>query len=146
MRSTLYSLYRPLCVLLLAELLLSCQSKPILEFETVVLGQDKSDVLEAVGGPSWSDRRKGMDRWAYILYQDGVRLERHIYFLDGIVAYKGEPNPPFISAEEQDEINLEKNLALDSVKRPLNSTPLDLSGSSQRNPNPSAPLGNSNPQ
>lgn len=95
----------------------ACQSAPIKEFDQVALGQDKSDVIESVGGPSWKDRRKGFDRWTYIIYQDGVRLERQIHFLDGIVTYKGEPVQPFITAEEQDEFNSEKNLALEKMER-----------------------------
>jgi outer membrane protein assembly factor BamE len=96
--------------------LCGCQTAPIKDFETVSLGHDKSDVLETIGGPSWQDRRKGFDRWTYIIYQDGVRLERQIYFLDGIVTYKGDPIQPFITAEEQDETNAEKNLALDRLE------------------------------
>jgi hypothetical protein len=100
----------------------ACQTPPIKDFEHISLGQDKSDVIETVGGPSWSDRRKGIDRWTYIIYQDGVRLERQVHFLDGIVTYKGEPVQPFITAEEQDQFNAEKNLALDSMEHGANSS------------------------
>jgi hypothetical protein len=104
-------------------LLTACQSQPIKDFEKVSLGQDKSDVIETIGGPSWKDRRQGFDRWTYIIYQDGIRLEKEIRFLDGIVAYKGEPIPPFISAEEQDAINAEKNLIADRMDRLRASAP-----------------------
>ncbi|MEY4617330.1 MAG: hypothetical protein RJB66_2290 [Pseudomonadota bacterium] len=97
-------------------LLVGCQTAPIEDFNKVSLGYDKSDVLEIVGGPSWKDRRNGMDRWTYIIYQDGVRLERQIQFLDGIVNYTGEPIRPFISAEEQDALNAQKNLVLDRME------------------------------
>jgi outer membrane protein assembly factor BamE len=88
---------------------MGCQTSPIVEFENVTLGQDKSAVLEVVGGPSWKDRIKGTDRWTYILYQDGMRLEREVHFLDGIVVFKGETPGPFITAEEQDDINDRQN-------------------------------------
>ena len=114
-----YSRLNRLSLLLPSFLLISCQTAPLKEFENVGLGHDKADVLEAVGGPSWKDRRQGMDRWTYIIYQDGVRLERQILFADGIVAYKGEPIPPFITAEEQDEINSQLNLSLEKIENRL---------------------------
>lgn len=103
-------------------LLGACQTSPIKDFNSIILGNDKSDVIEKVGGPTWVDRRQGQDRWTYILYQDGIRLERQITFLDGIVTYKGEPIPPFISAEEQDALNAEKNHILDNHFREVTAT------------------------
>jgi len=97
--------------------IIGCQTSPIVEFSRINLGQDKSDVIEHAGGPSWSDRKNGLDRWTYIIFQDGVRLERQVLFSEGIVAYVGDPVEPFISAEEQDQINTEKNLALDRIER-----------------------------
>lgn len=106
------------CLLIgLISALTDCQSKPIKDFEKITLGHDKSDVIEFIGGPTWSDRRDGFDRWNYIIFQDGVRLEREIRFYEGIVAYIGEPIKPFISAVEQDAINAEKNLYLDRIDR-----------------------------
>lgn len=102
--------------ILFGTVLLGCQSEPINDFNKVSLGHDKSDVLEVVGGPSWKDRRNGMDRWTYIIYQDGVRLERQVQFLDGIVTYSGEPIQPFLSAEEQDYLNAQKNFTLDRME------------------------------
>ncbi len=104
-------------------LFLGCQTSPIVEFSRINLGQDKSDVIEHAGGPSWKDRKNGMDRWTYILFQDGVRLERQVLFADGIVAYVGDPIEPFISAEEQDLINAEKNKELDRMERAVSSAP-----------------------
>lgn len=97
--------------------LCGCQSSPIVEFSRINLGQDKSDVLESAGGPSWRDRKNGLDRWTYILFQDGIRLERQVLFSEGIVAYVGDPVEPFISAEEQDRINAQKNLTLERMER-----------------------------
>lgn len=101
----------------LLSILTSCQSSPIKDFEKVTLGHDKSDVIEFVGGPSWADRKDGFDRWTYIIYQDGVRLEREVRFLSGTVAYIGEPIKPFVTAEEQDVYNAEKNRVLDRMER-----------------------------
>ncbi len=101
----------------------ACQSSPIKEFNKITLGNDKSDVIELIGGPNWYDRREGTDRWTYIIFQDGVQLEREIRFSEGIVAYVGEPVKPFITAAEQDSINAEKNLYLDRMER-NNFTPI----------------------
>lgn len=104
-------------VTLVAWLIGGCQSSPVAEFSRINLGQDKSDVLEHAGGPSWRDRKHGLDRWTYILFQDGIRLERQVLFSEGIVAYVGDPVEPFISAEEQDSINAQKNLTLERMER-----------------------------
>ncbi len=131
-------LRRVLSVIVVGVFFGACQTPPIKEFEDVSLGQDKSDVIEAVGGPSWRDRRKGFDRWTYVIYQDGVRLERQIHFLDGVVTYKGEAIQPFITAEEQDVINSEKNVMLDKLERGPYS-----SSSRIRSTNKSKPVGDS---
>ena len=120
--SNTYALIHLLFISIVGIFLLSgCQTSPITEFSRINLGQDKSDVIEFAGGPSWKDRRNGMDRWTYILFQDGIRLERQVLFSEGIVAYVGDPIEPFISAEEQDLINTEKNKALDRMERPATS-------------------------
>lgn len=116
--SNTYALIHLLLVSIVGIFLLSgCQTSPITEFSRINLGQDKSDVIEFAGGPSWKDRRNGMDRWTYILFQDGIRLERQVLFSEGIVAYVGDPIEPFISAEEQDLINAEKNIVLDRMEK-----------------------------
>ncbi len=104
--------------------LLGCQTSPIKEFNKISLGNDKSDVIELIGGPSWYDRKEGTDRWTYILFQDGIRLEREIRFAEGVVAYIGEPQKPFISAEEKDLINAGKNLYYDKMDS-INSSPIN---------------------
>lgn len=138
--STTYAFIHLLLIYTIGAFFLSgCQSTPIAEFSRINLGQDKSDVIEFAGGPSWKDRRNGMDRWTYILFQDGIRLERQVLFADGIVAYVGDPIEPFISAEEQDSINEDKNKVLDRMeksnpltpsKNPTNRSTSSLSNSS----------------
>lgn len=121
---------RILLIYIIGTLFLSgCQSTPIAEFSRINLGQDKSDVIEFAGGPSWKDRRNGMDRWTYILFQDGIQLERQVLFTDGIVAYVGDPIEPFMSAEEQDSLNEEKNRVLDRMEKSNPSTPIKSSTS-----------------
>ena len=96
--------------------LVACQTTPpskLKEFDEVHLGAEKIDVLEKIGNPTFFDRKLGQDRWTYQMYEDNIRHEKVIYFLDGFVTYRGEPIPPFISAEEQDDINYEKNIILD---------------------------------
>ena len=105
------------CLFVLSFCLWACESAPLKQFEKVNLGHDKSDVLEIMGGPTYSARRNGMDRWTYVIYQDGIRLERQIEFLDGIALYKGNPKEPFITADEQDQLNAEKNLIAEQIER-----------------------------
>lgn len=86
-----------------------CQSSPLTEFGRLSIGDDKATVLEALGGPQSTKRRQGIDRWGYVLYQDGIKHLKQLDFYDGILIYKGDPVPPFISAEEQDRLNQKKN-------------------------------------
>ncbi len=111
-------------ILLLFLALVSCQSAPSLlkDFDNVPLGAEKIDVLEKIGNPTFFDRKLGQDRWTYQIYEDNIKHEKVVYFLDGFVTYRGEPIPPFISAEEQDNINYEKNIILDLADAKILST------------------------
>jgi hypothetical protein len=111
-RLSLVSILLPLGIGLSFFILLGCQTLPLNHFNEVRIGQDKSDVIEILGGPNWSERRNGVDRWNYIFYQDGARLEKQIHFQDGLVTYKGPPMRSFFSAEERDKFNEEKERAL----------------------------------
>jgi outer membrane protein assembly factor BamE (lipoprotein component of BamABCDE complex) len=101
-----------LILFLLVFLNLACQTSRLKDFDKLMMGQEKDKVLESLGGPTYHERLQGQDRWTYIIYESDIRHEKVIYFLDGYLTYKGLPVPPIISAEEQDDINSEKNIQL----------------------------------
>ena len=74
------------------------------EFSDIRMGMKKSEVIEVAGPPHWSDRYRGLDRWAYYLEPGDRQTERVVYFKDGKVLQKGERNKPLLSAEEADSI------------------------------------------
>lgn len=105
--------------ILLGLLFLSaCQTPRIVEFESVNLGEQKTDVIEAVGNPTVAQRKSGQDRWIYRLYDKDILVEKWVIFQEGYVVYKGDPVPPLISAEEQDLINIKQNIELQKIRIP----------------------------
>jgi outer membrane protein assembly factor BamE len=95
----------------------ACQSSRLKGFDNLMLGQEKNTVLNLIGSPTYHERVKDQDRWTYIIYENDIRHEKVIYFLDGIVSYQGLPISPIFSAEEQDQINSEKNLHLANTEQ-----------------------------
>ena len=91
-------------------------TKPDLEdFDKIALKMRKTEVIEYLGSPYTSFRDSGKDRWIYHFYKNRgekvVNQEvREIHFESGEVSYKGTPLKAKISAEEQDKINLQKDL------------------------------------
>lgn len=102
-------------VLVLIAPLMACQTSPLVTFTQIQVGQDKDTVLELLGGPNWTERHHGIDRWIYLIYKDGQPIERQIHFKNGSVIYSGKPMSPFITAEEQDRINERKNIQMNRI-------------------------------
>ncbi|MCM2282574.1 MAG: hypothetical protein NDI61_12090 [Bdellovibrionaceae bacterium] len=89
-----------------------CQTPKHVEFTRIKEGMVKGDVVEAAGNPSRTQRWQGKDRWIYELYPDGVHADiREVHFTEGRVTYIGTPTVPEVSAEEQDRLNAESNIA-----------------------------------
>lgn len=93
------------------------------QFEQVQVGMDKGQVLEIMDSPQRTERHHGQDRWTYFIenseaqnpIQREQKLEKQIYFENGQSTYVGDPIKPLISAEVQDRINEEQNIALQNA-------------------------------
>lgn len=111
-------------MILIAGLLVGCQTPKLQEYEKINVGIEKHDVLELVGSPNTTERDDGTDRWIYWLYEKDVpvRLTKEVHFKEGVVTYKGDPIPPIISAEQQDSINLRQDIEL-ARRQPINAKP-----------------------
>lgn len=83
------------------------------DYARVDVGMSKPQVMDTLGPPSWSDRRKGEDRWIYFLDPHDRTTERIVYFRDGIVTRKGPRDAPKLTAEEMEEIKAERPLEMD---------------------------------
>lgn len=91
-------------------LLMSCQlwiSRQD-EFDSVQVGMTKPEVIEALGSPSWSDRKNGEDRWIYFLAPHDRSSEKLVYFKKGVVSRKGLRDKPTLTAEELDALKKER--------------------------------------
>ena len=81
----------------------------------VKIGMLKTEVIAELGSPFTSRRWHGRDRWIYHFYKkDGdivKKITKELHFENGVVVYKGDPIKPKVSAEEQDEMNLQEVLA-----------------------------------
>ena len=93
-----------------------CQTSRIKNFDKVTLGQTKGEVVELAGSPLRTERVSGHDRWTYFFEQPGGPIEQVLIFENNKVSYKGVPPKPFISAEEQDRINQQKNIELQRLE------------------------------
>ena len=113
-------MFRNVAIGLLSLYLLSgCQSSAIRTFEKIHPGMDKHQVLEVMGDPNGTSRLHGKDRWIYNFYDDGIRFQKEVHFLDGFVIYNGDTYSPPAghSAKEVDdkvvaeEVQIEKKAA-----------------------------------
>ena len=86
-------------------LMTACQTSPLRDFDKVQLGMDKDTVLKYMGTPKASVRLHDKDRWLYRFYDSGIRFDKEIHFLDGIVCYSGEPWQP---APEKRAVEVDK--------------------------------------
>lgn len=82
-----------------------CQSSTIKTFDNLHAGMDKHQVLEAMGNPNATTRMHGKDRWVYNFYDDGIRFEKEVHFLNGVLVYRGDMYTPPAgqSAKEVDD-------------------------------------------
>lgn len=104
-----------------------CQTARHREFDSVRTGMAKDQALAAVGGPTRTIHRNGVDRWTYFLWapEGGSQQVREIHFSEGIAVYVGAPLLPRVSADEQDQINagaLAERSGASSVFEILNDT------------------------
>ncbi len=93
---------------------LGCQSSLLKDFSSLQLGIEKNDVLETMGSPRATTRYHGKDRWMYRFYDDGIRFEKEVHFLDGIAIYVGDSIEPELTkiAVDKDALNLKLDLQL----------------------------------
>lgn len=111
-------LQRLILLTLMAVALTACQTSMLKSFEKVHPGMDKHQVLENLGSPNTSSRIHGKDRWIYRFYEDGIRFDKEIHFLEGVVIYAGETwTPPAEkSAAAVDQRNAESNAKEDAER------------------------------
>lgn len=102
-------LQRILFVIIAATALSACQTSMLRSFEKVHPGMDKHQVLEKLGSPNATTRFHGKDRWIYRFYDNDIRFDKEVHFLDGITVYVGDPwTPPAEqTAEAKDKRNAE---------------------------------------
>lgn len=88
-------------------LLSGCQTNMVKAFDGLMVGMDKDQVLESIGGPRAVTRFHGKDRWFILYYHDNVRFEKEIHFQDGVAVYIGKPYeaPPEEQAAYIDKMN-----------------------------------------
>jgi outer membrane protein assembly factor BamE len=98
---------RLLIFLFMISMLSACQSNPKKQFESLKMGMEKTDVLEEMGTPWTTTRLHGKDRWIYVYYDDGIRYEKEVHFLNGAAVYIGDTWKP--AEEKQAEVKDKKN-------------------------------------
>ena len=101
--------------------LFGCQTNMVRQFNQVHEGMDKDEVLELMGSPTTKTRFHGKDRWFYTYYENDVRYDKEIHFLNGKSVYVGGPYEPPVerSAAVADQKNqeLDDKLQTDKAKR-----------------------------
>jgi outer membrane protein assembly factor BamE (lipoprotein component of BamABCDE complex) len=95
-------------------LLTGCQTSNVRTFEKLHVGMDKHQVLEAFGTPNATTRMHGRDRWMYRFYDDGIRFDKEVHFVDGMAVYAGDvwAPPAEKTAVAVDEQSAEKEKVL----------------------------------
>ncbi len=99
--------------ILLVLFLAACASSPLSEIDKIREGMNKQEVLAKAGSPDRTRFKNEKDEWSYIIRDrsNHATITREIHFFNGQVVYIGGPIPPRISAEEQDNINLQNHLS-----------------------------------
>lgn len=92
-------------ILLAAFILSGCQTSMLKQFQQVSMGMEKADVLELMGSPRDTQRFHGKDRWKYVFYDDKIRFDKEVHFLDGAVIYVGDIWQP---SEELSAVAIDK--------------------------------------
>lgn len=89
---------------------LGCQTPAHLDWAKVHAGLDKDQVLELMGNPVRTERIKGKDRWTFVFYENQIRREKEVHFLEGIAVYTGDHIEPAVAqqASQIDARRLEK--------------------------------------
>lgn len=88
-------------------LLTACSTAVKDSFAKITVGSTKSDVLEKVGNPKFTQRENSTDTWIYSYYEGEQEYRRNIIFVDGVVTNIG-PSSAYPSAEQ--ELNKTKSL------------------------------------
>ncbi len=85
-----------------------CQTPDMDLWNQVQPGMDKGEVLEIMGSPRTTERKKMQDRWIYWLYDKDNLNVRQVHFDQGKAVYVGaEPSVP----EEQSAAYIDKKNA-----------------------------------
>jgi outer membrane protein assembly factor BamE len=89
----------------------ACQTSVVKQFESIKPGMEKNDVIGLMGSPNQTLRVHGKDRWYYNFYEDKIRFEKEVQFINGITVYVGEvsQSPVVESANAQDARNIESD-------------------------------------
>lgn len=97
-------------------LLSGCQTSMLKSFDQVHAGMDKHQVLETMGSPTATTRLHGKDRWIYRFYDDKIRFEKEVHFLNGTVVHKGDSWEPAAekTAEAADKRSAELEVAYEA--------------------------------
>ncbi len=100
---------------------MACQTSQLSEFNKVKTGMDKDQVMVLMGNPERTERLHSKDRWTYVFYDERVRYEKEIHFLDGISTYVGEIWEPEASkswqAAEKEKAEIEEKYQSEIVTK-----------------------------
>jgi len=88
--------------LALTLLLSACTSPRPKKFESLSLGQTKSDVIDLIGNPKISKREKGRDFWIFSYFEGEQEFRKSVEFEKGKVV-KLSPTRPFPDPESEIE-------------------------------------------
>ncbi len=97
-----------------------CQTSQVRQFSKIKSGMEKSEVLDLMGTPWTTIRFHGKDRWIYVIYEEGVRSEREVHFLNGSSVYVGDAWKPeevkTAVARDKSNEDLEKQMSEETAK------------------------------
>lgn len=75
-------------------ILASCVTPPVENFSRVSVGMDKTDVLDKIGSPKFTEIRDGNLVWTYRFYEKDKVTEKEVEFNEkGFVHRLGDPAP-----------------------------------------------------
>ncbi len=91
--------------LLVGGLCLSCATHPtVSDFDQIKNSMEKADVIEVLGPPHTSQRRRGVDVWTYRFWREGQAERREIHFVEGAVIYAGPPRAPQVPEASETKV------------------------------------------
>jgi len=94
-----------------------CAFNPSDAFKRVKKGQEKDDVIDIMGAPHRTARKKGQDHWTYNYTDErSINVDQEVHFEDGLAVYVGPAPQPEVSAEEQDALNERANIAVEAQR------------------------------